>query len=379
MIEFSSSDESVSSEQEPVSIKSTTMCVLLVEDNDDDRAHIVQMIHCVSPGVLLKDVATGSEAIDYFRSNDVDCVILDYRLECEDGLTILAEMKSTRPFCPVIMLTGQGNEEIAANSIKVGAADYLIKQRLTEPYLMSAIKNAISRSALEAKVADQEAERKQFLNILVHDLRAPLRNISHLGSIAVEEAENGNFSGLTDVLSSQKTLAKRATALINSLEDYTLLDRKISSRMVSLTDVVKAACDNLATVIADRHAIIDTEELPMINGHEPLLIQLLQNLIHNGLKYNESQIPRIAIGSTSRSKGNIVLTVKDNGLGIPEKHFSRIFAPLERLWGYSQYEGSGLGLALCQKIAERHGGKIWCTSIEGEGSQFHVRLPAAIA
>lgn len=368
---------SVRGENDPelIRVESKARRILLVEDSEDDRAHIVHMIQCAFGGTAVKDVATGTEAIDYFRTNVVDCVILDYRLEVEDGLTILGEMKSSRSNCPVIMLTGQGDQEIAVKSIKAGAADYLIKQRLTETYLMLAIEKAISRSVLEAKVADQEAERKQFLNILVHDMRAPLRNISLLGRIALEESENGDVSKLRGVIDAQRILANRATALINTLEDYALLDRKISFHTVSLVDIVKAACDNLAAAIADRHAIIDIEELPMIDGHEPMLIQLLQNLIHNGLKYNESQNPRIGIESESTSDENIVFTVKDNGIGIPEECFAKIFSPLERLWGHDRYEGTGLGLALCQKIVQRHGGKIWCTSIEGEGSQFHVRLP----
>jgi len=110
-------------------IEKTFRRVLLVEDNDDDREHIAYMIRGGFGDADVKAVATGTEALDHFQSHDVDCVILDYRLEAEDGLTILAEMKSRKPYCPVIMLTGQGNEEVAAKSIKVGAADYLIKQR----------------------------------------------------------------------------------------------------------------------------------------------------------------------------------------------------------------------------------------------------------
>jgi len=336
-------------------IEKTFRRVLLVEDNDDDREQIAYMIRGGFGDADVKAVATGTEALDHFQSHDVDCVILDYRLEAEDGLTILAEMKSGKPYCPVIMLTGQGNEEVAAKSIKVGAADYLIKQRLTETYLESAIENAISRSALEAKVAEQESNRKQFLNTLVHDLRAPLRNIGQLGDMAVKDMKSGDISELEDLLNSQKTLAYRATALINTLEDYALLDREVSFGPVSLTNVVEAAHDNLATLIIDRHAVVDFDELPMIHGHQP-------QLIHSD--------------SDSDSDSDIIVTVKDNGIGIPEKHLLTIFAPLRRLWGADRYEGTGLGLALCQKIVERHGGSIWCTSIEGEGSQFHVRLPS---
>lgn len=105
------------------------------------------------------------------------------------------------------MLTGQGNEEVAAKSIKFGAADYLIKQRLNNAYLRTSISNAISRSALEAKVSAQEVERCQFLSILVHDMRAPLRNVLQLGSLDVEEAQAGEIDEMQRLLSSQHPLS----------------------------------------------------------------------------------------------------------------------------------------------------------------------------
>lgn len=351
--------------------------VLLVEDNDDDRHHIADMISAANGGVNVMAVATGTEALTVFAAHEVDCVILDYRLEAEDGLTILNEMKKLVPFCPVIMLTGQGNEEVAAQSIKVGAADYLVKQRLTETYLRTAIENAISRAALEARVAEQEEQRRQFLNILVHDLRAPLRNVRALGQMVSEEADAGDYDGMKGLLASQNNVARRADDLIGTLEIYALLDGDVRFVPVPLKDVAEAAKDNLAIVLADRDAKVDIGELPLVSGHEAQLTQLLQNLIQNGLKYNESEHPEIVVetDSDNETERSVIITVSDNGIGIPEKYLETIFAPLKRLWGNSKYEGTGLGLAICQKIVERHGGRIWCTSTVDEGSQFHIKLP----
>lgn len=348
--------------------------VLLVEDNEDDRENIKDMLLNTRHIGLVGAVATGTEALAYFENNKPDCVILDYRLETEDGLDILAQMKSQMPFTPVIMLTGQGNEEIAAKSIKVGASDYLIKQRLNKLYLRAAIDNAISRSALEARLADQEAEQRQFLSTLVHDLRAPLRGIGQFGKMAVEEAESGDLNEMRSLLSSQQDVALRAEELINTLANYALLDGEVTFAPVSLDDVVQAARDDLSTVIFDRQAQITVSDLPVIYGHAPQLTQLFQNLISNGLKYNKSATPRIDI-TTEEDGGNTIIVVKDNGIGIPEKYLKTIFSPLKRLWGPHEYEGTGLGLATCQKIVERHKGDIWCSSAEDEGSKFYFSLP----
>jgi len=348
--------------------------VLLVEDNEDDREHIAYMIQNADSGVV-KAVATGTEALDHFNTHHVDCVILDYRLEYEDGLAILAKIKEIEPYCPVIILSGQGNERLAAQSIKEGAADYLIKQRLTETQLESAIDSAMSRSALEAKVAEQEKERQQFLSMLVHDLRSPLQQVFQLGTLTIGELEHENLVNIKSGIRRQVNIANKAANLVVALEEYALLDREISLSPISLTDIANAACSELGNLIAERNAVIDIKELPNVNGNEPQLIQLFRHLIQNGLEYNESETPWVGIKLESEGEEHVTFTVNDNGTGIPTDQLSTIFAPLQRLSGDSH----GIGLALCQKIADCHDGKIWCTSIEGEGSQFHIRLPAMSA
>jgi signal transduction histidine kinase len=353
--------------------------VLLVEDNDDDRENIAEMIRASRSGVSVEAAANGTEALAYFRESDPDCVILDYRLEAEDGLDILAEFKAISPFTPVVMLTGQGNEEVAARCIKVGAADYLIKQRLNETYLRSAIENAISRSALEARVADQDDERRQFLNILVHDLRQPLRNVRTLGEMAQEDLATGDFDQLQELLSSQAQVATRADELIQVLAGYAILDQDVPFADVPLLEAAQAATDNLSHHIAERKAKVTLNKMPAALGNKAQLIQLFQNLIGNGLKYNQSETPQITVEVESTNEKDVVISVADNGIGIPEKHLQGIFAPLKRLWAQQQYEGTGLGLATCQKIVTKHKGIIWCTSVEGEGSKFHIRFRLATA
>lgn len=345
--------------------------VLLIEDNADDRDMIADMIRDIQGRVKVHAVGTGDDALAFFKKRDVDCTILDYRLDAEDGLTVLTKIKDIDPFHPVIMLTGQGNEDVAATSIKAGASDYLIKQRLTRPYLKTAIENAMSRTFLEAKVADQEEERRRFLNVLVHDLRAPLRNVRALGESASKEAISGNVTQLESLLATQDAVTRRAAELVDALEIYALLDGKVTFRPVSLDQAALAAKENLAVVIAESNATVDIQELPVIEGHLPQLTQMFQNLIENAIKYNNADRPNVLI--TSDASDHFI--VRDNGIGISPRHFEVIFAPLKRLWSNGSYEGTGLGLATCKKIVERHGGEIWCTSKEGEGSDFHICIP----
>ena len=356
--------------------KSRLMRVLLVEDNADDREQITDLIHQTCDSVSTDAVATGEQAIALVQSNDMDCIILDYRLETEDGLDVMRRIKERCPFCPVIILTGQGNEALAATSIKSGAADYLVKNDMSTEHLKKTIDNAISRAALEQKVVEQEQEREQFLRTLVHDLRAPLRLINLLGTAALAETDSGNLDDAKELVQLQSTTAKRATALINTLEAYTLLDGKVEFTSVSLSDVAHHAYNNLITEITAREAQVTISALPSIIGNEAQLIQLFQNLLQNGLKYNTSKPPTIAIRAQNDHAQMVGITITDNGIGIEKKSQKKIFAPLKRLHATSEYEGTGLGLSICQKIVRRHEGKIWCTSTLNKGSTFHLTFPA---
>lgn len=349
--------------------------IILVEDNEDDRFMVEYMITSVSPRYTVDTFELGTQALDSFDVNSASCVIVDYRLETEDGLTLLADFKKYDPFVPVILLTGQGSEELATLSIKSGASDYLVKENLTEIGLRAAIHNAVTQSQLEKKIAIQAREQKVFLEVLVHDLKAPLLNIQRLSGVALEDEADGKFDDLRMHLNLQSNIAGRANELIDTLEKYTCLDGEFEFESVSLSYIVQSTQENLGKVILDSHAQLIFDDLPSVTGNAPLLIQMLQNLVHNSLRYNESDIPVVEITSSTTDADSIVLTVSDNGIGIPEDDVKRIFNPFKRLWAYSQYKGSGLGLATCSKIVQLHDGNIWCTSQEGKGSQFHVRLP----
>jgi len=142
-----------------------------------------------------------------------------------------------------------------------------------------------------------------------------------------------------------------------------------------MNDVIRQVLKNLAHLIEARQAVIRHEPLPTIAGHAPQLIQLLQNLTGNGIKYCEADQPVIEITvGASNEDGKQLIKVQDNGIGIPDDKLADVFHPFKRLWSQDTYEGTGLGLAICEKIVKRHGGRIWCKSQTGQGSTFFFTL-----
>lgn len=345
--------------------------VLVVEDDPDDQDWEAEMILCAFPDARVHVVGTGAAALSQIEHGPTDCVVLDHNLGPEDGMEILTDILTTAPHLPVIMMTGQGDEDLAATAIKRGASDYLVKQTLTETSLKTAIDNAVTHAALSARLADQEAERRVFLKTLAHDLRAPLHNIHHLGQAALKAADAGRMDEAHRLMQSETAVAARAARLIETLEVYALLDGAVSFAPTPLSDAAAAARENLAPLIAERGGVVRIGALPVVEGCMPQLIQLLQNLIANGLKYNASKRPTVEVISQPPR----LVTVRDNGIGVPQAHREEIFAPLKRLRNQSDSAGAGLGLAICRWVAEQHRAKIWCEPNPGGGSAFHIRFP----
>jgi light-regulated signal transduction histidine kinase (bacteriophytochrome) len=258
--------------------------------------------------------------------------------------------------------------------MKAGAKDYVVKDRITGAILRRAVVNAMEKASLIRRLAAQREEQTNFVRVLVHDVRAPLRGLTGFADMLAEDLETGLYDEVPEHVEMIKLSAARLNALVDTLAHYALLDSDMAFETVDMNDVATQVSDNLRLLIDERSAEVHVGALPHVTGHGPELVQLLQNLIGNGIKYNECSKPRISIAVQSEGE-EWVFTVEDNGVGIPEDKLKTVFKPFERLWSQDIYEGTGLGLAICQKIVKRHGGHIWCESDVGLGSQFCFTLP----
>ena len=271
----------------------------------------------------------------------------------------------------VVMLTGQGSEDIAVAAMKAGASDYVVKDTISAVGLRRAVNNAIDKTLLQQKLDSQQEEQELFIRTLLHDARAPLRHISTFSQLLFADAEVSDYSNAAEYCGDIQIATKRIEDLLDTLASYALSEADVTFEPVCMNDVIRAVLDNLAHRIQARRAIIRHEPLPTIIGHKPQLIQLLQNLVGNGIKYCKADQPVIEITVTaSPEDGQQCFKVQDNGIGIPEDKLAYVFHPFKRLWSQDVYEGTGLGLAICQKIIKRHGGRIWCESQAGLGKHF---------
>jgi hypothetical protein len=171
--------------------------------------------------------------------------------------------------------------------------------------------------------------------------------------------------------------ARRMQTLIRDLLAYARVDTR--GRPLEPTDcerVLVSVLSNLKVAIEETHTVIEHEPLPVVQGDVVQLTQVFQNLIGNAIKFQGKDSPRIQIGAQRENEECWLFHVKDNGIGIDPKNFSRIFVLFQRLHTRQEYPGTGMGLAICKKIIERHGGKIWAESKPGEGTTFFFTIPA---
>ncbi len=168
-------------------------------------------------------------------------------------------------------------------------------------------------------------------------------------------------------------------ALVDTLHEYTKSEAHVEFEPVPLNLVVEDALSNLDQIISKNGARVTHDDLPLVFGHAPLLTQLLQNLIGNGIKYCEADTPAVHVSATPEAEGFWLISVRDNGIGIKQEFHEQIFEPFKRLHDRGKFEGTGLGLATCKKIVNRHNGRIWCESIQDGGTTFKFSLPVPAA
>jgi len=243
-----------------------------------------------------------------------------------------------------------------------------------------------SRDNLEIRVAERtsELERKNkelqdFAFIASHDLQEPLRKIQTFGDLLVTKFRNFPDELAKDYVGRMRKAAERMELLVNSLLKYSQLSSKVQfCSQIDLSEAARNALSNLEMRIRETGGRIEVESLPTLEADMSQISQVFQNLIGNALKFHKKDEPprvRIYCRHVEDGLGEYAICVEDNGIGFEEKYLDRIFMPFQRLHGRNQYGGLGMGLAICKKIVERHGGTITARSKAGEGATFIFTLP----
>jgi light-regulated signal transduction histidine kinase (bacteriophytochrome) len=255
------------------------------------------------------------------------------------------------------------------------------------PIAESGYVNLYGRDITERKRAEEElhqtlaelkrsnAELEQFAYVASHDLQEPLRGMAGFAELLGQRYQGKLDSRADEYITHIVDGTQRMQTLINDLLAYSRIGRRGEAIQATPAETaLKATQENLSAAIREYEATITCESLPTVRADATQLIQLFQNLIGNAIKFRAERPPMIHVG-VGEAGDCWQFSIRDNGIGIEPQYFERIFQVFQRLHTRREYKGTGIGLAICKKIIERHGGKIWVESQPGQGSTFYFTLP----
>ncbi|HEY3788872.1 MAG TPA: ATP-binding protein, partial [Urbifossiella sp.] len=290
-----------------------------------------------------------------------------------------------RPSC---ILLASGQQLTDSDGHNVGAVVSLrdvTEQREADRQIRET-SNELRRTNIELQRSNGELEK--FAYIASHDLQEPLRKIQAFGDRLRERCRDELPENGRDYIDRMLSAASRMRRLIDDLLTFSRVSTQPQSfRRIDLEKLVRESISDLEVRIAQTEAVVRVGSLPSIDADPTQMRQLFQNLIANALKFHRKGVPPVVeidseiVHENSPNAANdepvpmVRISVRDNGIGFDEKYRERIFEVFQRLYGREEYEGTGVGLPICRKIVERHGGTIHARSREGEGATFIVDLP----
>jgi two-component system, sensor histidine kinase and response regulator len=363
----------------------------IINVDDHEPARYVKRRLLSRAGFTVYDAGNGGEALTLIAQHNPDLVLLDVHLPDMNGMEVCRRVKSTPASASVIVL------QISASAISAphasAALDSGADAYLTEPVdpdvLVATVKallrlrkaeRELSSANERLKLLNKELSRsnedlQQFAFAASHDLQEPLRTVTSFVTLLGRSAAERFTDNEKEYLKFIADGARRMRALIDDLLRYSQVGQKPASvQSVDLNELLPAVLENLREGILEAGAEVTYDPLPIVAGDEAQLGQVFQNLIGNAIKYARPEVKPVIHVSSATQDRDWVIRVSDNGIGIDGDYLQIIFAPFKRLHGL-EISGTGIGLAICRRVIEAHGGRIWAESIAGQGSHFYFSLP----
>lgn len=365
--------------------------VLLIEDAPSDVEIEIAELRRSGFDVSADVVDTADRVREHLTRATYDVILADYNLPHFRGMETLEILRQRNLNVPVILVTGALSSETAVECVKQGVMDYVLKDNLSR--LPLCVRRALEETRLRqerARAQQQLAEKveelarsncdlEQFAYVASHDLQEPLRMVAAYTQLLAERYRGKLDEDADRYIGYAVEGATRMQALLEDLLAFSRVGRNGAARTQTDVNVaVDEALKNLAIALKEHAVIVTRNPLPTVTADRLQLVQVFQNLIANAIKFRGKEPPRVTI-SAEKSGEEWVFSVIDNGIGIAPEHKDFIFKIFQRLHTRAEYPGNGVGLAICKKVVEHHGGRIWVESELGHGSNFRFTFPVTSA
>jgi signal transduction histidine kinase len=375
------------------SVEKKALRVLLVEDNAGDARLLREMFSKESAGSFeLTHKTRMSEAEAYLARGGVDVVLLDMGLPDGQGIENLRRARAAAPDVVMMVLTGLDDEGLAAEAIKEGAQDYLIKGQIENRALPRALRHAMDRQRMQAESdrmrSLQLQLRDDFLSHVSHELRSPLTSIYSFTTIVADGLAGETSPQQGDCLQIVLRNVRQLQAMIEDLLEVTQVQEgklSIELEAVSLGEAIEYAVDTRKGVAKEKEIAVSVQcsaGLPMAYANATRVRQVLTILLDNALKFTPvGGLVNVEAGIHQKNEGFLLVKVSDTGCGIAPETVERVFGHLYQLSDLAiescraGRKGLGLGLQIAKELVTRLGGEIWVNSELQKGSHFFFTLP----
>ena len=389
--------------------------ILIVDDNPSNLKVLYTYLKQAGFEVLVAE--DGYSGMEVVENSLPELILLDVTMPGMDGFEVCRRLKENKQHqnIPVLFLTALSETVNKVKGFEVGGVDYItqpteneevvarvkthlmlnrLSQKLQQQNqdlqaeierrqqieqelnlsrnLLQENNDSLEQTVVErtAELSDSNQDLEQFAYIASHDLRQPLRKIRMCTEYLAEDYSHCFDEQAESYMTYIKGSVDRMYLLIDDLLTYSRVGKQEKEPIaIDLGKIVAECIEDLSIVIEEKQAIVRYDNLPTIEGNLREIRQLFQNLISNALKFTSDRPPEIEI--TANQANGWLLAVKDNGIGIDLQFSDKIFQMFQRLHADSEYEGTGIGLAICQKVVNSHGGNIWVKSQPGKGSCFY--------
>jgi len=360
--------------------------VLHVEDNELDAELVSEALRKGGFSASVVVVQEEAEFVAQLLSHHPEVVIADYNLPQWTGMEALDVLRSKGLDIPLILVSGALGDVTAVECIKRGATDYVLKDALAR--LPEAIRRALQekrvlrlrREAEEdlarkvEELARSNAELEQFAYVASHDLQEPLRMVAAYTQLLGERYRGKLDENADKFIGYASEGALRMQTLIQDLLAFSRIGRNGAALgHVDCGAVMEEVLLSLGPAMEETGALVTHTALPVVWADRSQMVQVFQNLIGNAIKFR-GEDPAISV-QAEKAGEQWLFSVSDNGIGIAPEYAENIFVVFQRLHARTEYPGNGIGLAICKKIIQRYGGKIWVEPRAGHGSIFKFTMP----
>jgi two-component system, sensor histidine kinase and response regulator len=342
-------------------------------------------------GYTTRGVNSARQALAELHPGEIDLLLTDLMMPEMDGIALINAAREIDPGLGAIVMTGHGTIDTAVKAMQGGALDYILK-----PFKLNVILPVLARALDVQRLRRENAELREreqrrseelaaayqdlesFSYSISHDLRAPLRSIEGFAQIVEEDfAQNVGDEGRR-ILGIIRSGCQRMDQLIVGLLEFSRVGRAaLHVELIDMTLLAEAAAADMRSMYTGPEPLIEIAELPSVEGDTTVMRQVWSNLIGNALKYSANRSPPHVRVSGRTNNREAIYQVRDNGAGFDMRYADKLFGVFQRLHRADEFSGTGVGLAIVQRIVTRHGGRIWAQSTPDDGACFQFALPSS--